>query len=205
MIRLGVSLHGNKEAQRALSSLKISIQKSIVASAVRSAAGPIAVDLRKQLRQISRASPRGTGTLAKNIITKISRSRTGKPTIQAVTGAKRREKGPIIRGIHDRRVRKHRLRKPLPDQPDEGKTGLKAPKLDNPKFRVPTRYFHFLERGFTNWQTGRRIPPKAPMRIALHRNRTASMKRFEDTLWRGIIRESLRGNSYTYAPSLSQG
>lgn len=201
ILNLGVSLEGREDMQIALSTLKLSIQKQIVASAVRSAAGPIATDLRKQLRHISRASPRGTFTLAKNIRTRISRSKTGIPTVKSITGARRRVVGPEISSIPNPR-HKHRLRKPLPSQKDEGPLATQKKVSGKTKFRVPTRYFHFLERGFTNWQTGRRIPPKAPMRIAIHRNRAESARRFEETFWRGIIRESLRGGAYIHQPTL---
>lgn len=202
LAQLGVQLYGVPEMSLALSTLKISIQKRIVHSAVRSASGPAAVALRKQLRAISRASDRGTFTLARGIATKVSRSQKGTPTIKAITGAKRRVQGPDISSIARRKP--SRRAKPLPSQRDEGKADLKKRGVGATKFRVPTRYFHFLERGFTNWNTGRRIPPKAPMRIAIRQTRTQAQQRFKDTLWRGIIRETMRANRYT-RPQVTQG
>jgi len=197
ILQLGVSLEGHTEFKLLLSTLRISLQKKITASAVRSAAGPLAVDLRKQIRAISRASPTGTYTLARNIVIKMVRARQGEPTIKAVIGARRRVRGPALDAIARRRPSKRA--EALPSQEDEGSRKTLArirqrqgKKSIKNKFRVPSRYFHFLERGFTNWQTGRRIAPKAPMRIAMRRAQALSQQRFHEQMVRGIIRETFR-------------
>lgn len=207
LANLGVHLEGSEDLKLVLATLKISIQKKVIASAVRSAAGPVARDLRKQLRAISRASPVGTFTLARNIGTKILRQKKGLPKIVALVGPKTKVQGPALDSI--KRKTPPRRAKPLPSQTDEGARATLAnlrkaqgKKSGTVEFRVPSRYFHFIERGFTNWQTGRRIPPKAPMRIAARRQTSESIRRFRFTAQRGIIRESLRASRYSRPQTL---
>lgn len=154
---------------QALAGFPDAIQKTLMRQSVLSAMRPLRRAARTYLKLATAGSRWSTGAAYRSLDI-IVRQKPGTMTTYGVVGARRGH------------MEQHSVWSYIPRREGGPAWG------DAIRRRVPTRYLHLAEKGFTHWMTGKRVKGRLFLQRAITNGKGAATVAFEQTLTRGVNR-----------------